>query len=62
MEMAASGHMLQQMAHLTHSSGRAWYAGKYPLALTCLLISNTFFGQTLTHRPQPLHKSTSMQY
>jgi hypothetical protein len=60
-EMATSGHILQQIAHLTQSSGRAWYAGKYPFALTFLLISSTFFGQTLTHRLQPLHASVSMQ-
>jgi hypothetical protein len=59
MVMATSGHIVQHSAQKMQSSGRAWYAGKYPFVLISLEISRTFFGQTFTHNPHPLHRSLS---
>ena len=43
MVMATSGHMVQHSAQVMQSSGRAWYAGKYPFVAPYLkLILSTF--------------------
>ena len=56
--MTHSGHIRAHAAQPVQSSGRNAVAGQYPFELR-ISWSNprTSFGHTLTHMPQPLHRS-----
>lgn len=52
--------MIAQLAHPTHADGSVHSTGACPLWFSLdFEIARIFFGQAVTHSPQPLHLSSS---